>query len=211
MPDQIGAEGVASHLVAEDVARHGIGPGLEKLAAPGGGGLNRLVVGGIVIGLVALGAVGVSAAIHVGPFASHSVAGTVHPQSASNQIVATVTGSYSGSFTLQDSKCYSSGYLFKYEEDFLLKATDGTIWLVNIVPDLNGSPGFFFAEHTAAGAPDPTHTYWGYGSGGGQTVTINPGKGGSVNHDIYPIGVSTGPPAGHLKITGTCPAGSPTS
>ena len=122
---------------------------------------------------------------------------------------ATVTGSYSGSFTIADSKCYSNGYLLKYEEDYLLKASDGTLWLVNIVPDLSGSTGFFFAEQTADHKPDPAHTYWGYGSGPGQSVTITPGQGGSVSHDLFIINTNT--PAGHLQMIGTCPAGSPTS
>jgi hypothetical protein len=197
-------------------------PVLRPRATTGGRTLSRRGVAVAGVAVVAVGAVATGVVTHQAglgskqPVAAVPVASAVaKPGSGSgssfSQISAAVPGVYSGNFTLQDSKCYSSGYLFKYEEDYLLKAGDGSTWLVNIVPDMSGSPGFFFAKQTAAGTPEEGHTYWGYGSGGGQTVTIAPGQGGMVDHDLYPIGVNTGPPAGHLKITGTCPAGSPGS
>ena len=189
---------------------HGDGPPPGRSRVP----IVAAGIGGIVVlaaGLITFAMVGRAGQPNPTPAAAASAASTPTPAKTPvpPALSATVTGSYSGAFSVMDSKCYSSGYLFKYEEDYLLKATDGSLWLVNIVPDLNGSPGFFFALQTSDSKPDPNHTYFGYGSGPGQSVTITPGQGGSVNHDLFIVNTNT--PAGHLQMAGACPAGSPSS
>lgn len=138
---------------------------------------------------------------------------TPSPSPVPPAISATIPGLYSGPFTVKDVKCYPNGYDGKYEEDYVLDATDSSQavkqWLLAIVPNLNGSPGFFFALQAAPGKADPNHAYWGSGSVNGQTVTITPGQGGTIDHDIFVVGTDT--LAGHLKLIGTCPPGSPGS